>query len=327
MTQPPSGDPAETPPVIAAESSMGFLRGASIFNLLGVLAIHLGTLYAFYRGPSVRLVLLALSLYLVRMFAITGAYHRYFSHRTYKTSRVFQFLLALLGTTATQKGPLWWASSHRVHHKYSDTEKDLHSPSRRGFLYSHMGWWLSREHEETRFDLIQDFAKFPELRFIDKYHWIGVVAIMAPLAAFGLDAYLWGYVVSTCFLSHGTFTINSLSHVFGSRRYETTDTSRNNLWLALITLGEGWHNNHHHYQSSCRQGFYWWELDVSYYVIRALSAAGLVWDVREPPQRVLDEGRRRKPAVTEAPGEIAVPSAAELARRLDTATGVPYRRF
>jgi stearoyl-CoA desaturase (Delta-9 desaturase) len=281
-----------------------FRTSAAIFNLAGNLAIHGATVWAFWRGPTVKLVALAVALYLVRMFAITGAYHRYFSHRSFKTSRGFQFLLALLGTTATQKGPLWWASAHRLHHKYSDTERDLHSPKQRGFWYSHMGWWLSGAHEEARYEHIQDFAKYPELRFLDRWHWIGVFGLMAATGAFGFDAYLWGYVVSTCFLAHGTFTINSLAHVFGSRRYETSDTSRNNGLLALITLGEGWHNNHHHYQSSARQGFYWWELDITYYTLKALSWVGLVWDIREPPQRVLDEGRRpasgRKPALEPA---------------------------
>lgn len=295
-------------PVSERPSRQGlFNRSTTAFNLAGNAAIHIFTLYALWRGPTLKLVALSVALYLVRMFAITGVYHRYFSHRTYKTSRAFQFLLALLGTTATQKGPLWWASSHRVHHKYSDTERDPHSP-KRGFFHAHMGWWLGKDHEETRYELIQDFAKYPELVWLNRWHWVGPFALMIATACFGLDAFLWGYVVSTCFLMHGTFTINSLSHVFGSRRYETTDTSRNNPLLALITLGEGWHNNHHHYQSSCRQGFYWWELDVTYYVLKALSWVGLVWDIREPPARVLEEGRKPKPAP--APVESAI-SAAE----------------
>jgi stearoyl-CoA desaturase (Delta-9 desaturase) len=262
------------------------------FDFVGIVAIHFGTLYAFYRGTSWKLVAMAAFFYFLRMFAITGVYHRYFSHRTYKTSRVFQFLLALLGTTATQKGPLWWASTHRVHHKYSDTEQDVHSPKQRGFFYAHMGWWLGDEHSEVQWKWIQDFAKYPELRWLDRYHVVGFVlaSIVAALIG-GFDGFLWGYVVSTCFLMHGTFTINSLAHVFGSRRFETTDTSRNNFWLALITMGEGWHNNHHYYQSSCPNGFYWWELDATYYILRALSWVGLVWDIRMPPKRILEIGK------------------------------------
>jgi stearoyl-CoA desaturase (delta-9 desaturase) len=222
------------------------------------------------------------------MFAITAVYHRYFSHRSYKTSRGLQFLLALLGTTATQKGPLWWGGTHRVHHKYSDTERDVHSPLRRGFWYAHMGWWLGREHEELDLKRIPDFAGFPELRWLDRYHVVGPLGMMALLFALGgYDAFLWGYVVSTCALMHGTFTINSLAHVFGSRRYATTDTSRNNFWLALVTLGEGWHNNHHHYMSSANQGFFWWEIDVSFYILRGMEKLGLIWDLRTAPAHVL----------------------------------------
>ncbi|MCU0686401.1 MAG: acyl-CoA desaturase [Polyangiaceae bacterium] len=277
----------------AANARPTFQAG-QVFNFVGIVLIHVGTLLALWRGVSFRLAALAAISYALRMFAITGVYHRYFSHRTYKTSRVFQFVLALWGTSATQKGPLWWASTHRLHHKHSDTERDVHSPTRRGFWYSHMGWWLGDEHVESRLDQIGDFARFPELRWLDRYHVVGVALVMGVAwLAGGFDGFLWGYVVSTCAVMHATFTINSLAHVFGSRRFATEDTSRNNALLALITFGEGWHNNHHHYQSSCRQGFYWWEVDLSYYAIKALERVGLVWDVREPPERVLAEGRRR----------------------------------
>ncbi|MGK3999835.1 acyl-CoA desaturase [Sorangium sp. So ce1024] len=259
-----------------------------IFNVLGITAIHVGTVVAIVRGATWKLAALAAATYFIRMFAITAVYHRYFSHRSYKTSRGLQFLLALLGTTATQKGPLWWGGTHRVHHKYSDTERDVHSPLRRGFWYAHMGWWLGREHEELDLKRIPDFAGFPELRWLDRYHVVGPLGMIALLFAVGgYDAFLWGYVVSTCALMHGTFTINSLAHVFGSRRYATTDTSRNNFWLALITLGEGWHNNHHHYMSSANQGFFWWEIDVSFYILRGMEKLGLIWDLRTAPAHVI----------------------------------------
>jgi stearoyl-CoA desaturase (delta-9 desaturase) len=260
-----------------------------VFNAVGIVLIHVGTVYAFWRGASFGLVGMAALFYFVRMFAVTGVYHRYFSHRTYKTSRLFQFLLAFLGTSVTQKGPIWWASAHRRHHKYSDTEKDIHSPKQRGFWYAHMGWWLSRDHEQTDWSQVRDLAKFPEIVFLEKWHVLGVFACMGIAAAWrGFDGFLWGYVVSTCFLMHGTFTINSLAHVYGSRRYQTTDTSRNNLWLALITMGEGWHNNHHHYMNSANQGFYWWEIDMSYYILKALEKTGLIWDVRKAPKNVVE---------------------------------------
>jgi stearoyl-CoA desaturase (Delta-9 desaturase) len=263
------------------------ITAGNVFNFLGVAAIHVWTVVAFVRGGTVKLVALAVALYFARMFAITGGYHRYFAHRAYRTSRAMQLFLAVLGTTATQKGPLWWAATHRVHHRYSDTERDVHSPARRGFLWSHAGWWLSTEHVATRLDLIPDFAGYPELRLVERWNVLGPLGLIALLLAVGgFDAFLWGYVVSTCFLMHGTFTINSLSHVFGSRRYATTDTSRNNLFLALITMGEGWHNNHHHYMNSANQGFFWWEVDVSFYILKGLEKLGLVWDLRSVPEHV-----------------------------------------
>lgn len=275
---------APTPPETAAPS-----RGATWFNKVGITLIHVGTLIAFARGVDRGLVGLAVGFYFLRMFAITAGYHRYFAHRAYKTSRVFQFLLALVGTSATQKGALWWAATHRIHHRWSDTERDVHSPKQRGFWYAHIGWWLGGEHEKTDLRLISDFAKYPELRFLDRFHVVGVALVMAiSYWARGVDGFLWGYVVSTCFLLHGTFTINSLSHVFGSRRYATTDTSRNNALLAIVTMGEGWHNNHHHYMNSANQGFYWWEIDASYYLLRALAAVGVVWDLKKPPKHVLE---------------------------------------
>ena len=270
-------------PVPARRRSVG-----QIFNAVGIVLIHIGTIYAFFRGIDAGLLAMAAASYFVRMFAVTGVYHRYFSHRTYKTSRLFQFLLAFLGTSATQKGPIWWASAHRRHHKYSDTERDIHSPKQRGFWYAHMGWWLGREHEATDWTQVRDLAKFPELVFLEKWHVLGVFACMGIAASLrGFDGFLWGYVVSTCFVMHATFTINSLAHVYGSRRYETTDTSRNNFWLALIAMGEGWHNNHHHYMNSANQGFYWWEIDLSYYVLKGLEKVGLIWDVRKAPQHIV----------------------------------------
>jgi stearoyl-CoA desaturase (Delta-9 desaturase) len=279
--------------------------------------LHVGTVIAFVRGPTPALLLWAIGLYLARMFLVTGVYHRYFGHRSYKTSRALQLVFAALGTTCTQKGPLWWASVHRVHHKHSDTPEDVHSPKQRGFWYSHIGWWMGREHEETQVALIADFAKYPELRFVDRYHVVGVIGMMgATWALGGFDGFLWAYVVSTTFLLHGTFTINSLSHVFGTQRFATGDTSRNNPLLALITLGEGWHNNHHHYQSSCRQGFYWWEVDVTYYVLRALAVVGLVWDIREPPPRILAAGGGKTTGASEgAPALDEAGSASVRSRR------------
>jgi stearoyl-CoA desaturase (delta-9 desaturase) len=268
-----------------------------LFDRAGIVLIHVGTAFALWRGADAGLVMLALVSYAVRMFAITAGYHRYFAHRAFKTSRAFQFVLAFIGTSATQKGPLWWAASHRRHHRYADTEADLHSPVLQGFWQAHVGWWFGTANDQVDLKSITDFARYPELRFLDRWYHVGVVACMVAVTAVrGWDGFLWGYVVSTCAVTHATFAINSLAHVHGSRRYDTLDTSRNNWWLALLTFGEGWHNNHHQYMSSARQGFFWWELDVTFYVLKALALIGIVRDLREPPAWLLAGDSRGKEA-------------------------------
>lgn len=250
--------------------------------------VHIAALSVFFFPVTGSLILLCLASYYLRMFAITAGYHRYLSHRAYKTSRLGQFAIAFLGCTSIQKGPLWWAANHRLHHKHSDGPDDIHSPVRRGFWWSHVGWILSVEHDKTRWEQIPDLAKFPELRWLNRFHLMPVVLYGALIFAIGgAEAFAWGFLLSTVLLWHGTFSINSLAHVWGAKRYETGDGSRNNFWLALITLGEGWHNNHHRFMSSARQGFFWWELDGSYLVLRALRRLGGVWDLRQPPASLL----------------------------------------
>jgi stearoyl-CoA desaturase (delta-9 desaturase) len=244
--------------------------------------------------------------YFIRIFGITGVYHRYFAHRSYRTSRPVQFLLACLGASALQKGPLWWASHHRNHHRYSDTPDDPHSPREKSFWWAHVGWILSDEYLDTPIEKIRDYECYPELRWLERFHVLPGVLLAVGCYVFGAfvggwDGSLatfftqpagwvhlvWGFVVSTVLCYHATFSINSLSHLIGTRRYATSDDSRNNLFLALITLGEGWHNNHHHFQSSANQGFFWWEIDISYYLIRTMGLLGLVWDIRRPGQKAL----------------------------------------
>ncbi len=267
------------------------------FNIAGMAAMHFGAVIALWMGARPIDLAICFGLYFIRMFAITGGYHRYFSHRGYKTSRAFQFLLALIGTTATQKGPLWWAAVHRRHHRESDTVRDVHSPVQRGFWWSHMGWIIANEHEEYDPSEVKDLYKYPELRWLDRYHVIPVLVLLGTCTAVaGLRGLCWWYCVSTVLLMHGTFTINSLSHVWGHRRFNTSDDSRNNPILALVTLGEGWHNNHHRYMQTANQGFYWWQVDIAYYIIKALSFVGITRELRLPPQRILDEGRLGNPA-------------------------------
>lgn len=252
------------------------------------ISVHLVCLAAFATGVHAFDVLLCVALYVIRMFGITAGYHRYFSHRSYKTSRPFQFVLAWLGCCALQKGPLWWAAHHRHHHRYSDTENDPHSPRMNSVWWSHIGWVLSPAYSETHWKTIRDWLRFPELRWLNNLHWVpGILLGVLCYLLGGWSGLVIGFFVSTVLLYHGTFTVNSLCHIFGKRRYATTDDSRNNWFVALITLGEGWHNNHHYYQSSANQGFFWWELDVSYYVIRVLGWFGIVWDIRKPSPKAL----------------------------------------
>jgi stearoyl-CoA desaturase (delta-9 desaturase) len=267
---------------------------------LPFVASHLAVLGAFWSGITWQALALCFVLLFVRVWGITAGYHRYFAHRTYKTSRAFQLFLAVLAQTSSQKGVLWWAAHHRVHHKLSDQPGDVHSPVQNGFWYAHVGW-LFDDTEETRWDKIRDFAKYPELRWLNRY-WAVPPAALAVLCFViaGWPGLFIGFFLSTVLLWHNTFLINSLTHVWGKKRFDTTDESRNNPVTALLTLGEGWHNNHHYYQSSCRNGFYWWEIDVTYYVLKTLSWVGIVWDLRDVPVHVLEEGRRRDRGAAEA---------------------------
>ena len=241
----------------------------------------------FWLGFSWSGVALALGLYAVRMFGVTGVYHRYFSHRTYKTSRPFQLVLALLAMSSVQKGVLWWAAHHRHHHRMSDQPGDTHSVLHDGFWWSHVGWILAPQNAEIDMSKVRDLAKFPELVWLNTYYYVPAIATAVGLfLAGGWWALYWGFFVSTVVLWHGTFTVNSLAHRFGRRRYETRDDSRNNALIALLTMGEGWHNNHHRYASSARQGFVWWEIDLSYYVLWMLARLGIVRELRHPPARL-----------------------------------------
>ena len=244
--------------------------------------LHIAVLGIFFFPFHWKYVALAAATYLIRMFGVTAGYHRYFSHRSYKLARIPQFLMAFLAQTSSQKGVLWWAAHHRDHHQHSDQETDIHSPRQDGFWWAHVGWIISSEYDTYDPARIRDFGKFPELRWLDRYHWVPTAVFGAAIFfIFGLPAFFWGYVFSTVVLFHCTFTINSLSHVWGSRRFATPDDSRNNFFLALLTLGEGWHNNHHQFMYAVRQGIYWWEVDITYYVLKMLSWVGIVREMRE----------------------------------------------
>ena len=282
-------------------------RGMDWARITPFLAMHAACFAVIWVGFSWAALAVTLGLYVVRMFAITGFYHRYFSHRTFKTSRAGQFIFGLLGASAVQRGPIWWAAHHRHHHVYSDKPEDVHSPAQHGFFWSHMGWFMSHKHFVADLSRVKDLLKYPELRFLDRFDvavpmvlGVGVFLLgillkhLAPgLHTGGWQMLVWGFFISTVAVYHGTYTINSLSHVFGRQRYKTGDGSRNNVWLALITLGEGWHNNHHHYPASVRQGFYWWEFDVTFYLLKLLSYLGLIWDLKPVPAAIREGGGKR----------------------------------
>jgi stearoyl-CoA desaturase (delta-9 desaturase) len=282
----------------------GAARRIDYARVLPFIGLHVACLAVFAVGVSPVAIAVCVASYLLRMFAITAFYHRYFAHRAFRTSRAMQFVFAVIGASATQRGPLWWAAHHRRHHKRADAAGDPHSP-REGLAWSHMGWFLSRAHFATEWEQIPDLARYPELRWLDRFDIVvpvlyaaamyllgSVLAAWAPgLGTSGAQMLVWGYFVSTVVLIHVTLTINSLAHRFGSRRFDTGDDSRNNVWLAVLTLGEGWHNNHHHYPGSARQGFYWWEIDISFYVLWLMSRLGLIRDLRDVPPGFLERRR------------------------------------
>ena len=269
---------------------------------ISFILVHLLPLGAIWTGASLFDWMVCIFFYFFRMFWVTGGYHRYFSHKSYKTSRWFQFIIAFMAQTSIQKGALWWASHHRHHHRHSDTPKDPHSMKLYGFWYSHVGWIVGPDYNNTDYKVIGDYAKYPELVWLNKYHAVppfilglvlmmvgGIVnggSISAMFTTAGFSTLFVGFFLSTVILYHGTFSINSIMHKFGNQRYESGDESRNSLWLALLTLGEGWHNNHHYYEVASRQGFFWWEIDITYYILKMFSWMGLIWDLKGVPKYI-----------------------------------------
>ncbi|MBJ6122788.1 acyl-CoA desaturase [Sphingomonas mollis] len=257
------------------------------------LLIHLAAFAAIWTGVTTTALVMGAVLYALRMFGVTAGYHRYFSHRAYTTSRAFQFVLALLAQSTAQKSVLWWAAKHRHHHRYADTPDDVHSPRHTGFLYSHVGWIFARKHDAADLSVVPDLTRYPELRWLHRYEHVPAIGLaLICLAIGGWSGLVVGFVWSTVLVYHATFCINSLAHVRGSTRYVTGDDSRNNIALALLTMGEGWHNNHHAFQSSARQGFRWWEVDMTFYILTMLSWVGIVSALKKPPVGVLRNEQR-----------------------------------
>jgi stearoyl-CoA desaturase (delta-9 desaturase) len=257
-------------------------------RIIPFLALHLGCLGVIWVGWSWTAVWVAVALYAIRMFAVTAFFHRYFSHRSFRATRFWQFVFAVLGGTAAQRGALWWAAHHRHHHRHSDEEADAHSPHHHGVMWSHFWWFLTPRNFKTDYARVPDLAKYPELRFLDRFDTL--VPILLAISLFlvgGAQFLVWGFFISTVVLFHCTCLINSAAHVFGRKRYPTKDSSRNSMLLALITFGEGWHNNHHYYPSSVRQGHSWWEIDLTWYGLILLERLGIVRGLKGVPARVV----------------------------------------
>jgi stearoyl-CoA desaturase (delta-9 desaturase) len=276
---------------------------------ISFLIVHLLPLAALWTGATLFDWLMCIFLYVFRMFWITGGYHRYFAHKSYKTSRWFQFVIAFMAQTSAQKGALWWAAHHRHHHRHSDTPADPHSMKIYGFWYSHIGWIIGPDFKKTDYKTIGDYARYPELVWLNKNYLVPPVLLAVAVTALGayvnggsvllmfskagMSSLLIGFFLSTVILYHATFSINSIMHKVGTQRYESNDESRNSLWLALLTLGEGWHNNHHYYETAGRQGFFWWEIDITYYVLKAFEKVGLIWDLKEVPDYIKHSTNKR----------------------------------
>jgi stearoyl-CoA desaturase (Delta-9 desaturase) len=277
-------------------------KGIDWVGSIPFLAFHVLCFGILWVGWSPFAVLFGVFFYIIRMFGITAFYHRYFAHHAFDANRFFSFLFAFLGCSAMQRGPLWWAAIHRHHHMYADTEQDVHSPVIQGFFYSHIGWILAYENKRTRVEYLKDWLRFPELVFLDKFAlavplFAGAIVFVAghllyiyapELGTDGLQLLVWGFIVSTVFCSHATFSINSIDHLFGSRRYAMPNTSRNNVLMAILTLGEGWHNNHHHYPVTAHAGFFWWEIDITYYLLKIFSWLRIVKNMKPLPDRIRD---------------------------------------
>ena len=275
----------------------------SLMVSLPFISVHIGALAALFIMPTNFALFMMVAVYFIRMFAITAGFHRYFSHRSFKTGRIFQFILAYLATCSAQMGPIWWASHHRHHHKYTDKIEDPHPPNLKGFVWAHVGWIMSPANVPTKTEYVKDLMKYPELRYLDKYHYAAPLSLVIFLYSLGeylkinyvsygtngIELVVWGFFVSTVLLYHATFMVNSVCHVFGYRSYDTKDGSVNNLLVAILTLGEGWHNNHHAFPNSERQGHRWYQIDISHYIIWLLSLLGIVWKIRQVPEDSIKE--------------------------------------
>src|SRR5712691_10483887 len=284
-------------------------------------AVQASALLVFAVPFSWPLVGLWAASHFLRAIGLTLAFHRYLAHRSFQMNRAARFVWAFFGTAAMQKGPLWWAGHHVNHHRYADRDGDPHSPAISGFYYAHIGWFLNdAKHDrlEPTNPVVRDFSKAPELAWLERCYWAPPLAFAVALFLIGgWPFFVWGFAVPTMTLAHATFAINTVNHLWGSRRFDTHDESRNNPLTAFFAAGEGWHNNHHRYQRAARNGFYWWEVDITWYVIRAMAAVGLAWNIQAVPARICSEAnavkaRRDRLSVIEHASAVTLDLAEEI---------------
>jgi stearoyl-CoA desaturase (Delta-9 desaturase) len=261
-----------------------------------MLAFHIGCLGVFFTGVSTATLMVAGVLYVARGLGITAGFHRLLAHRSYQASRPLQFLLALLGSLAIQGGPLWWVAHHRSHHGHTDQPDDVHSPVTRGFWQSHLGWMMSQAAFQEKGANSRDLHRYPEIKWLQRFYLpliigqgVGLYLLGAALNAWfpqsgtsGAQMLVWGLFVSTVLTWHITFAVNSVCHTWGRRPHETGDASTNNLLIGVLAYGEGWHNNHHMYPFSARHGLKWWQVDVTWWFLKALEKLGLVSGLKLP---------------------------------------------
>jgi stearoyl-CoA desaturase (delta-9 desaturase) len=259
-------------------------RGLNWITAIAMTGFHIGAVAAlFYVDYGAMLAALILY-YAGGMLGIGMSYHRLLTHRSYKTTKAIEYFLTICGTLALEGGPIFWVATHRIHHQKSDQDGDPHTP-REGTFWAHMGWILMGEglHHDAQVlaRYVPDLSRDRFHVMLSNWHWVTNVVVGLGLLVFGGIPYvLWGIFFRTTVGLHATWLVNSATHLWGSRRFKTRDDSTNNWWVALLTFGEGWHNNHHAHPTSARHGLAWYELDQNWIGIRTLQMLGLAWDIK-----------------------------------------------
>lgn len=249
-----------------------------------MVALHLVAFWALFHYTWQNLLAALVLHWVVVGLGISIGYHRLLTHRGFKTSKPFEYFLAMCGSFALEGGPVFWVATHRVHHQHSDGPGDPHTPRDGGF-WAHMGWVLFGDREFNKTPISSkyapDLAGDPFYCWLTDWHWVPMTVVGLLMIAFvGWGMAAWGMVVRIVAGLHFTWLVNSATHMWGSRRFDTRDDSRNSWWVALLTFGEGWHNNHHAHPVSARHGLAWYELDISWLTLRLLSFLGVVWNVK-----------------------------------------------